>query len=218
MDSEASKKGSEPERLLGGSSGPAIDVSLKGTHLREPERPVIAQKSSANAGRAVDLLPVVYEELRHLAGHMMARRTPGQTLQATALVHEAFLRLSRGEHHPWQSPAHFYSAAAEAMRRILIEQARRKGTLRRGGGQQRLCLDDVQLALDTPDDQLLAMDEALDKLAAEDPVKAELVKLRFFAGLTVAEAGKLLGISERTVKRHWAFARAWLYQELTEPG
>lgn len=149
---------------------------------------------------------------------MMARRTPGQTLQATALVHEAFLRLSRAEPHPWQSPGHFYSAAAEAMRRILIEQARRKGSLRRGGGQQRLSLDDVQLALDTPADSLLALDEALNKLAAEDPVKAELVKLRFFAGLSVSEAGKLLGISERTVKRHWAFARAWLYQELTEPG
>ncbi len=148
---------------------------------------------------------------------MMARRSPGQTLQATALVHEAFLRLSRGETQPWQSPAHFYSAAAEAMRRILIDQARRKGALRRGGGQQRLSLDEVQLALDTPDDQLLAMDEALSKLAVEAPAKAELVKLRFFAGLTVAEAGKLLGMSERTVKRQWAFARAWLYQELTEP-
>jgi RNA polymerase sigma factor (TIGR02999 family) len=184
----------------------------------EPERPAVAQGSATNAGRTADLLPAVYEELRHLAGQMMARRSPGQTLQATALVHEAFLRLSRGETRPWQSPAHFYSAAAEAMRRILIDQARRKGSLRRGGGQQRLSLDDVQLALDTPADHLLAMDEALDKLAAEDSVKAELVKLRFFAGLSVAEAGKLLGVSERTVKRHWAFARAWLYQELTEPG
>jgi RNA polymerase sigma factor (TIGR02999 family) len=184
----------------------------------EKERLDIAQDSPAQAGRTADLLPAVYEELRRLAGQMMARRTPGETLQATALVHEAFLRLSRAEPQPWQSPAHFYSAAAEAMRRILIEQARRKGSLRRGGGQQRLCLDDVQLALDTPADHLLAIDEALDKLAAEDPVKAELVKLRFFAGLTVAEAGKLLGISERTVKRQWAFARAWLYQELTDPG
>jgi RNA polymerase sigma factor (TIGR02999 family) len=184
----------------------------------EQERPVVAPEFPVPVGRAADLLPAVYEELRHLASQMMARRAPGQTLQATALVHEAFLRLSRGETHPWESPAHFYSAAAEAMRRILIDQARRKGSLRRGGGQQRLCLDDVQLALDTPDDQLLAMDEALGKLAAEDPVNAELVKLRFFAGLTVVEAGKLLGISERTVKRHWAFARAWLYQELTEPG
>jgi len=183
----------------------------------EQERSVIGQNSPAQAGLAAELLPAVYEELRHLAGHMMARRSPGQTLQATALVHEAFLRLSRGETQPWQSPAHFYSAAAEAMRRILIDQARRKGALRRGGGQQRLSLDEVQLALDTPDDQLLAMDEALSKLAVEAPAKAELVKLRFFAGLTVAEAGKLLGMSERSVKRQWAFARAWLYQELTEP-
>jgi RNA polymerase sigma factor (TIGR02999 family) len=164
-----------------------------------------------------DLLSVVYEELRHLAGQMLARKPPGQTLQPTALVHEAFLRLSRSPASRWDSPGHFYSAAAEAMRRILVEQARRKGALRRGGGQQRLCLDDVQLAVDTPDDQLLAMDEALNKLAAVDPVKAELVKLRFFAGLSVVEAGKLLGMSERSVKRHWAFARAWLYQELTQP-
>jgi RNA polymerase sigma factor (TIGR02999 family) len=192
-------------------------------HVLEPERPAIAQAPPAQAppaqaGPAAELLPVVYEALRHLAGHLMARRAPGQTLQATALVHEAFLRLSRSETRPWQSPAQFYSAAAEAMRRILIDQARRKGSLRRGGGQQRLCLDEVQLALDTPPDHLLALDEALNKLAAEDPLKAELVKLRFFAGLSVAEAGKLLGISERTVKRHWAFARAWLFQELTGPG
>jgi len=184
----------------------------------EQEDPVIGRDSPTQAGATADLLPVVYEELRHLAGQMMARRAPGQTLQATALVHEAFLRLSRAQDSQWQSPGHFYCAAAEAMRRILIEQARRKGSLRRGGGQQRLHLDEVQLALDTPADHLLAMDEALKKLAAEDPLKAELVKLRFFAGLSVAEAGKLLGISERTVKRHWAFARAWLYQELTEPG
>jgi RNA polymerase sigma factor (TIGR02999 family) len=184
----------------------------------EQERLIINQNSPVPAGQAADLLPAVYEELRRLAGHMMAQRAPGQTLQATALVHEAFLRLSRAEPLPWQSPSHFYSAAAEAMRRILIDQARRKGTLRRGGGQERLNLDEVQLALDTPDDHLLAMDEALIKLAAEDPVKADLVKLRFFAGLSVAEAGRLLGISERSVKRHWAFARAWLYEELSGPG
>ena len=183
----------------------------------EQEPVASEQDSPAQAGRAVDLLPAVYEALRHLAGQMLARTPPGQTLQATALVHEAFVRLSRSEPRQWQSPGQFYSAAAEAMRRILIDQARRKGSLRRGGGQHRLCLDEVQLALDTPDDQLLAMDEALVKLAAEDPAKAELVKLRFFAGLSVVEAGKLLGISERTAKRHWAFARAWLYQKLTEP-
>ena len=183
----------------------------------EQDQPVIASDSPTQSGQTVDLLPAVYEELRHLAGHMLACRSTGQTLQATALVHEAFLRLSRGETHPWQSPGHFYSAAAEAMRRILIDQARRKGSLRRGGGRQRLRLDEVQLALDTPAEHLLALDEALSKLTTEDPVKAELVKLRFYAGLSVVEAGQLLGISERSVKRHWAFARAWLYQELTEP-
>lgn len=183
----------------------------------EQDSPIQSQAPPVSIGQAADLLPAVYEELRRLAGHMMAHRAPGQTLQATALVHEAFLRLSRAEPLPWQSSAHFYAAAAEAMRRILIDQARRKGSLRRGGGQERLNLDDVQLAFDTPDDHLLAMDEALTKLAVEDPVKADLVKLRFFAGLTVAEAGKQLGISERSVKRHWAFARAWLYEELTGP-
>ena len=146
----------------------------------------------------------------------MARKPPGQTLQATALVHEAFLRLSRGRSQQWQSPGHFYSAAAEAMRRILVEQARRKGSLRRGGGQPPLRLEEVQLAWEAPSDHLLAIDEALARLAGEDPVKAELVKLRFFAGLTVIEAGKVLGISERSVKRHWAFARAWLFDELSK--
>ena len=183
----------------------------------EPGCAVIARDSQAHAGGAAELLPVVYEELRHLAGYMMARKAPGQTLQATALVHEAFLRLSRGQSQQWQCPGHFYSAAAEAMRRILVEQARRKGSQRRGGGQQPLRLEEVQVATETPADHLLAIDEALNKLAGEDPVKAELVKLRFFAGLTVTEAGQMLGISERSVKRHWAFARAWLYQELTEP-
>ena len=179
---------------------------------------LIAQRSPAEASGAADLLSEVYQELRHLAGYMMARKAPGQTLQATALVHEAFLRFSRAKPHQWDSPAHFYSAAAEAMRRILVEDERRKGSLRRGGGQQRLSLNEVQVALDTPSEALLAMDEALGKLTTEDPVKAELVKLRFFAGLSVAEAGKMLGISERSVKRHWAFARAWLYQELTDPS
>jgi RNA polymerase sigma factor (TIGR02999 family) len=177
-----------------------------------------SEQASAAPASSTDLLPAVYEELRHLAGHMMARTPPGQTLQATALVHEAFLRLSRSETRLWDSPAHFYSAAAEAMRRIMIDHARRNGALRRGGGQHRLSLDEVQLASGTPPESLLAIDEALTKLQAEDPGKAELVKLRFFGGLSVAEAGKLLGISERTVKRHWAFARAWLYQELTDPS
>jgi RNA polymerase sigma factor (TIGR02999 family) len=183
----------------------------------EAQRSVDVRGPPDSSGQTSGLLPAVYEELRHLAGYMMARRAPGQTLQATALVHEAFLRLSRAGNRQWDNPGHYYSAAAEAMRRVLIEEARRKASLRRGGGQQRLSLDDVQLAMETPPDHLLALDEALKKFEAEDPVNAELVKLRFFAGLTEAEAGKVLGMSERTVKRHWAFARAWLYQELAEP-
>ena len=184
----------------------------------QQERLVNTPGPPGHAGDVADVFPAVYEELRHLAGYMMANRAPGQTLQATALVHEAFLRLTRAPAQQFQSQGHFYCAAAEAMRRVLIEHARRKGSLRRGGKQQRLGLDDVQLAMDATPDHLLALDEALNKLAAEDPLKAELVKLRFFAGLTVAEAGKLLNMSERSVKRHWAFARAWLYDELTGPG
>jgi len=173
---------------------------------------------STRATGTNDLVLMVYEELRHLAGSLMARKPPGQTLQATALVHEAFLRLSRGQPQRWESPGHFYSAAAEAMRRILVEQARRKGSLRRGGGRTLLPLEEVQVAMDTPADHLLAIDEALNKLADEDPLKAELVKLRFYAGLSVTEAGQMLGISERSVKRQWAFAKAWLYEELSKPN
>ncbi len=164
------------------------------------------------------MIPFLYDELRLLAAQMIARKPPGQTLQATALVHEAFLRLAGKKDQKWDKPAHFYAAAAEAMRRVLIDKARRRNSLRRGRGQVCLNLDDVQIAVDTPPDHLLALDEALSKLAVEDPLKAELVKLRFFVGLSVEEAGSILGISERSVKRHWAFARAWLSQELTEPG
>ena len=188
------------------------DIATQQEPLVNPPEP------PRDVGAVADVFPAVYEELRHLAGHLMSNRAPGQTLQATALVHEAFLRLTRAPVQQFQSEGHFYCAAAEAMRRILIEHARRKGSLRRGGKQQRLSLDDVQLATDTPTDHLLALDEALTKLAAEDPLKAELVKLRFFAGLTVPQAGKLLNMSARSVKRHWAFARAWLYDELTGPG
>lgn len=164
---------------------------------------------------ADQLMPLVYDELRRLAAAKMAHEAPGQTLQPTALVHEAWLRLIGNESPRWENRAHFFGAAAEAMRRILIDNARRKHALRHGGGQQRIPLDDVDLASAAEDEQLLAVHEALDKLAAQDKVKAELVKLRYFVGMTIAEAAEVLGISEPTAKRYWAYARAWLYREIS---
>ena len=163
---------------------------------------------------ANELLPLVYEELRKLAAQKMAHEAPGQTLQATALVHEAWLRLGGDDQPEWQNRAHFFAAAAEAMRRILIDNARRKNYLRHGGGAERVSLDGLELAARMDDDQLLALHEALDRLAAHDAVKAELVKLRFFAGLTLEQAAEVLGFSAPTAKRHWAYARAWLYREI----
>ncbi|MBM3836356.1 MAG: sigma-70 family RNA polymerase sigma factor [Verrucomicrobia bacterium] len=169
-----------------------------------------------HAQAADQLLPLVYEELRKLAAHKMASEPPGQTLQPTALVHEAWLRLVGNEAgHQWNSRGHFFGAAAEAMRRILIERARAKARLRRGGGQRPLDLESVTVAAETAPDEVLLVNEALEKLEAEDPEKARLVKLRFFAGLTNEEAAALLGISVTTVKRHWTYARAWLYDETT---
>jgi len=163
---------------------------------------------------AGELLPLVYEELRKLAAAKMAQQPPGQTLQATALVHEAYLRLTGGVRDQWQDRAHFFRAAAEAMRCILIENARRKSRWKRGGRLERVELEGLELAAATPPDTLLVVHEALERLAAEDAPKAELVRLRFFIGLTNAEAGKVLGLSEPTVKRHWNFARAWLLREV----
>ncbi|MGH7971872.1 MAG: sigma-70 family RNA polymerase sigma factor [Limisphaerales bacterium] len=167
---------------------------------------------------AAQLLPLVYEELRKLAACKMANEAPGQTLQPTALVHEAWLRLGGGEDRTWDSRAHFFGAAAEAMRRILIENARRKKAARHGGGQARLDAAELELAAPVPDDQLLAINDALDKFAALDKDKAELVKLRYFAGMTIEEAAGVLGISEATAKRWWAYARAWLYAEVISFG
>ncbi len=166
--------------------------------------------------RAVDeLLPVVYDELRRLAAWKLSRERPGQTLQATALVHEAYLRLVGAEEQHWSSRGHFFSAAAEAMRRILIENARHKKSLKYGGGHQRVGIDDAQLAIEVPSDELIALDEGLEKLSKEDKESAELIKLRFFAGLTMEQAADILGISRRTADRTWAYARAWLYREIT---
>jgi RNA polymerase sigma factor (TIGR02999 family) len=162
---------------------------------------------------AEQLLPLVYEELRRLAGVQMALEASGQTLQPTALVHEAWLRLG-GEDHLWANRRQFFSAAAEAMRRILIERARHRGRMRHGGGLQRTSLDGLDLAISTDDDLLLLVSESLDRLAQHDAPGAELIKLRFFAGLSNVEAAEALGLSERTAKRTWAYARAWLYEEI----
>ena len=164
---------------------------------------------------ADELLPIVYDELRRLAAQKLSHEAPGQTLQATALVHEAYIRLV-GTHDPgWENRRHFFAAAAEAMRRILVERARRKLSLRGSGGLVRVELDRINLAIDTRPDYLLALDEALARLAVEDEAAAKLVKLRFFAGLTHEEACAALGISRATGYRHWAYARAWLRVEIT---
>ncbi len=165
---------------------------------------------------ASQLLPLVYDELRRLAARKLAREAPGQTLTATALVHEAYLRLvGKGEEQHWDSRNHFFCAAAEAMRRILVENARHKQSRKCGGGMVRHGLDEATLAAPEPSEDLLAIDEALDKLAAKDQVKADLVKLRYFAGLTIEQAARTLGISPTTADRYWAYARAWLHQEIT---
>jgi RNA polymerase sigma factor (TIGR02999 family) len=156
------------------------------------------------------LLPLVYDELRRLAAQKLAHENPGQTLDATALVHEAYLRLVDGEDQRWDSRGHFFAAAAEAMRRILVENARRKKRERHGGGRQRVDLAEADPTAPTPPDELLALDEALTRLAEEDPQAAEVVKLRYFTGLSVEEAGQALGISRAQAYRHWTYARAWL--------
>ncbi|OHB73150.1 MAG: RNA polymerase subunit sigma, partial [Planctomycetes bacterium RBG_16_55_9] len=165
-----------------------------------------------NAKAADELLPLVYEELRLLAVQQMAREKPGQTLQATALVHEAYLRLVEGEGQSWNSRGHFFKAAAEAMRRILLEKARRKGRIKYGGGCQRVELNEAVST--APDerfaDEIIALDEALDRLSRKDRLKADLVKLRYFAGLTIPQAAQLLNISHATAERHWTYARCWL--------
>ncbi len=167
-----------------------------------------------DARAADDLLPLVYEELRLLAAQKLSQEPPGQTLQATALVHEAYIRLVEAECRNWNSRNHFFVAAAEAMRRILIENARRKKSLKHGGDRQRVDLDDAADALGESSDDLIALDGALAKLTAEDPTKAELVKLRYFAGLSIDQAAEVLGISRATAVRHWSFARAWLFERI----
>jgi len=171
-----------------------------------------AQQGDAKA--AAELLPLVYEELRRLAAHKMAQEAAGQTLQATALVHEAWLRLIGDGQPRWQGRGHFFAAAAEAMRRILVENARRKRRLRHGGGQQRVGLEEIELVAEAEEDKVLQVHEALDDLAREDPIQAQVVKLRFFAGLKNEEVAEALGVSTKTVQRYWIHAKSWLYRHI----
>jgi RNA polymerase sigma factor (TIGR02999 family) len=176
---------------------------------------ILDSVEQGDAGASEKLLPLVYDELRRLAGQRLRHEKPGQTLQATDLVHEVYLRLVDAEKaQHWESRGHFFSAAAEAMRRILVNRARDKKCLKRGGNRRRIDLDKVEIALDSSDDQLIALDEALDLLAAEDPRAAQLVNLRFFAGLTLKDAATLVGLPLRTAERQWAYARAWLFARL----
>jgi RNA polymerase sigma factor (TIGR02999 family) len=175
---------------------------------------ILAAVGAGDQRAAAELLPLVYDELRRLAAARMARESPGQTLQATALVHEAWLRLVGSTPVQWNGRGHFFGAAAEAMRRILVERARKKGRVRHGGNLERVSLDEVTVATRDPDDVILAIHDALEKLEKESPQKAEIVKLRYFGGLEHAEIAEALGISEPTVRRHWAYARSWLYAEL----
>ena len=197
------------------------DIPLQSSSIRVPPMNEVTRVLSAIEGgdphAAEQLLPLVYQELRKLAAQKLAQEEPGQTLEATALVHEAYLRLVDTEKvQHWDSRGHFFAAAAEAMRRILLDRARGKKRLKRGGGRRRIDLDQVKLALDTSDEQLIAVDEALALLEVEDPGAAQLVHLRFFAGLTLKDAAASLGLARRTAERQWAYARAWLYARLRQ--
>jgi RNA polymerase sigma factor (TIGR02999 family) len=175
---------------------------------------ILERVKQGDGKAAEELLPLVYEELRRLAAAKMAQQPPGQTLQATALVHEAWLRLAGSEQTSWNDRQHFFRAAAEAMRQILIDRARAKQRLKRGANSVRINLDDVDIAVDTEPEALLLVDEALELLAREDQQKAELVKLRFYAGLSAEETAQALGVSAKTIQRHWIHARAWLFREI----
>jgi RNA polymerase sigma factor (TIGR02999 family) len=175
---------------------------------------ILEQMQQGDAQAAEALFPLVYEELRQLAAQKMANEPPGQTLQATALVHEAWLRLGADQQPSWSNRRHFFGAAAEAMRRILIDRARKRNRTRHGRGLERVALEGIDVAADATDEQLLAVDEALQRLAAESPERAELVKLRFYAGLSLPEAAGALGVSESTAKRQWNYTRLWLLREL----
>jgi RNA polymerase sigma factor (TIGR02999 family) len=219
------------KRVVGRPQDIVVSSSLVESEQREAQRgaePELKMNNVPNILSAIErgdaraagqLLPLVYEELRRLAAAKLAREASNETLQATDLVHEAYLRLVGSEpDQPWDGRGHFFAAAAEAMRRILVDRARRRKSLKRGGGRHQITLDLAGLASPGPDPDLLALDEALDRLAERDPVKAELVKLLYFAGLTLPQAALALGLSHATAKRLWTYARAWLRVEIRGGG
>jgi RNA polymerase sigma factor (TIGR02999 family) len=177
---------------------------------------VLEAMSQGDSHSAEELLPLVYGELRRLAAARMVQEASGHTLQPTALVHEAWLRLIDNGKRTWQNRAHFFGAAAEAMRRILIERARRKSRLKRGGGRSVLDIAELEIAEILPDDKVLLVDEALERLTQENPEIARVVMLKFFGGLTNEEAAEIMGVTERTIRRQWTFAKAWLFQDIVE--
>jgi RNA polymerase sigma factor (TIGR02999 family) len=194
---------------------PVADI----TSLMNEVTRVLSAIEKGDPQAAEQLLPLVYKELRKLAAHKMAQESPGQTLQATALVHEVYLRLVDTEQtQRWENRAHFFAAAAEAMRRILIENARRKGRLKRGGDRERVNLNEADAVSQAAPDEFLRIDEAITKLQADDPQAAQLVRLRYFAGLSVEEAAEMTGLSRSSAYGHWSYARAWLHCELRQPG
>jgi RNA polymerase sigma factor (TIGR02999 family) len=200
------------EELPFGPASDTIQHRLMPSMTRQTHTlPPACEDDIATAGH---LLSSVYQQLRKLAAFKMASEPPGHTLQPTALVHEAWLRLQSRADRTFHDRTHFFHAAAEAMRRILIERARRRQCLRHGGGQQRMDVDELELVAPADDDRLLAVHEALDRLSAEDPLKAEVVKLRYFVGLSEREVAAILDLSERTIERHWAYAKAWLFRDL----
>lgn len=176
---------------------------------------ILEALSTGDSHASEQLLPLVYQELRRLATARMGQESAGHTLQPTALVHEAWLRLVGGQKQSWANRAHFFGAAAEAMRRILIERARRKSRLKRGSGQALLDIADLDLIAAMPDDKVLLVDEALEQLKLEDPEKAKIVMLKFFAGLTNEQAAEILNVNERTIRRQWEFAKAWLFDRIS---
>ena len=179
---------------------------------------ILESVEEGNPNAAEKLLPLVYDELRKLAAARMAHEAPGQTLQATALVHEAWLKLAGSDRQQWRGRAHFFGAAAEAMRRILIDQARRRASQKRGGDQPPEELHESRIELRAPSEEILAVDDALDALAAEDPLAAEVIKLRYFVGMTIPEIAETLGMSPRTADRHWAFGKSWLKRVIRSEG